>query len=80
MNCNKKSVINKHIIDQTGKIWTSFQILLFEFQREKTISIFHVKYGKVVPLSWLIKEPDDPKTKHVRAMEISEKVIVNKLK
>ena len=49
MNCNKKSVINKHIIDQTGKIWTSFQILLFEFQREKTISIFHVKYGKVVP-------------------------------
>ena len=39
---------NKHI-DQTEKIWTSFLILLFGLQRERTISIFLVKYVKAVP-------------------------------
>ena len=38
-----------NIIDQTDKIWASFLILLFGLQREETISIFLVKYAKVVP-------------------------------
>ena len=45
-------MMNKHIVDQTGKILPSFLLLLLGLQREKTTSIFlrEIENSIVVPV------------------------------